>query len=374
MISKPKTTFGRPIIPSPERIAELYTESISAGWLTNSGPLHNQFEKAISLWFDSNETFLTSSGTMALMIGLHAGNLEKGAEVITSPLSFAASAHAIYWSGFTPVFADICPKTMTLSVDSVAAAITPNTKAIMPVHFLGQACEVDKLSELAKRHNLWLLYDACHAFGTTINGNSISNYGDASAFSLHATKLLHSGEGGALVLNSSKNGIKIPQIRNFGLSGGKPIKFGINGKLPEASAAVGLAVMDLVDDEIIARKALRRKYNALLSDLPNLNVVSSQRGVSDNLIYYAIRIPPSKRAACVVGLAEIGVLARDYFPLLCGPGTAFPNHAIASSHNTPVAPIVAPEIICLPFHSGVDDESVVCIANIIKSKLSNTNN
>jgi len=364
-VLKPKVVFGRPILPNPDRVAQLYTESVATGWLTNSGPLHSRLECALASWFGDTKAYLLSSGTMALMMALRAGGLREGSEIITTPLSFTATAQAIAWCGFKPVFADICPETMTLDPRAVEAAITPRTAAVMPVHFLGQSCDVVAFGDLALRHRLWLAYDAAHAFGATVNGRAIASYGDASAFSLHATKLMHTGEGGMLAINGDA-AANVAQMRNFGLQNAFPSTFGINGKLSESGAAVGLAVLEALEAEIVARRRLRDLYCHLLDGIEGVTVMTAREGTSDSLIYFVLRLPAKLRSLCLLSLVEAGILARDHFPLLCGRGTAFPDSSIVTAGENCYAPLVAPEVICLPFHSAVCDESARTIADTIK--------
>ena len=305
---------------------------------------------------------------MALMMALRAGGLQDGAEVITTPLSFAATAQAIAWCGFKPVFADICPDTMTIDPGAVAAAITPRTGAILPVHFLGQSCDVVALADLARSNDLWLAYDAAHAFGTTIDGRNIGCFGDVAAFSLHATKLMHTGEGGVLALNG-KPAANVAQMRNFGLRNGLPLALGVNAKLSEAGAAVGLAVLEVLEEEIAARARLRDLYCRLLGGIEGLKVVSVRKGTSDSLLYFPLRVPADRRRTCLIRLAEKGIIARDHFPLLCGDGTAFSDARIVTADGPPRAPAIAPEVICLPFHSKVCDGSAQLIAGTLEQAL-----
>ncbi len=190
MADRRSVTTGAPMMPDRGRLFALVDEALATGWLTNGGVLHDRLEGQVEALAGGVPATLLSSGTMALMLALRLGNLPAGAEVITSPLSFPATVQAIEWCGFQPVFADVDPDYLTLDPDAVEAAITPRTAAILPVHLLGGPCDVMGLDAVARRHGLWLAYDAAHAFGVTFQAEPIARYGDASAFSLHATKLL----------------------------------------------------------------------------------------------------------------------------------------------------------------------------------------
>ncbi|WP_108502567.1 DegT/DnrJ/EryC1/StrS family aminotransferase [Paracoccus indicus] len=350
-------TFGRPIMPDPQQIAHLMSEAVTAGWLSNGGILHERLERRLMPLIGGGTVRLVSSGTMALMMALRMGDLPEGSEVITTPLSFAATVQAILWCGFKPVFADIDPVTLSLCPDAVERAITPRTAAILPVHFFGVPCDVGQMGDLAARHGLWLVYDAAHAFGLTLDGRPIAEWGDASAFSLHATKLMHTGEGGAVAL-PGRQADRMVRMRNFGLEAGRMVMPGINAKMSEAQAATGLSVLDKLDAEIATRIRLRALYDDAFGGLSRVSIHPNRKGASDSMIYYPLRMPAALRPRLMFHLAEAGIHARDHFPLLCGPGTMLPDSLIATTGGPAIAPDVAPEFICLPLHSGVTDRDV----------------
>lgn len=357
-------TIGAPMLPDPVRLAGLMNEIIESGWFTNCGSLHNRLEQALAGIAGNRPLQLVSSGTMALMQALRLGNLPEGAEVITSPLSFAATVQAIAWCGFRPIFADVDPETLTLCPRAVEAAVTPRTAAILPVHLLGVPCDVEGLDQVARRHGLWLAYDAAHAFGLTLSGRPIADHGDATAFSLNATKVLHTGEGGFVVTRDSSEAERLSMSRNFGLKAGQMVGQGTNGKLSEAHAAIGLALLPDLPAEIAARERLRASYDAVFSDLPGLRIQPTRKGASDGLTMYALRLPPSRRDQLHHELAQQGIRTRNGFPVLCGPGTAWPDAPIATASSAPVAPVVGPEVICLPFHARVTPAHVAQMADI----------
>lgn len=359
-------SFGQPMLPDPARIAALMAEAIAAGWLTNGGVLHARLERALASRLGGGTVALVSSGTMALMMALRLGGLPEGAEVITPPISFAATVQAVRWCGFRPVFADVEPDSLTLCPRAVEAAITPRTAAILGVHLMGVPCDVTALEQIARRHKLWLVYDAAHCFGLTLNQRHIAEWGDASAFSLHATKLLHTGEGGAVVLPQGGGMRQVSQMRNFGLALGRTVGPGINGKLSEAQAAVGLALLPGLEAEIAARQRLRALYDAAFEGLPGITVHRTRQSANESVMYYALRLCPDLAKRLLVALAEAGILARGPFPLLCGPGTCLPEAPIITAAATPVAPRVGPEVLCLPLHGRVSARGAERIVSVVR--------
>lgn len=368
MAEAPVLTAGAPMLPDPARLAALTGEALAAGWLTNGGALHMRLEQALAD-LAGGPAVLVSSGTMALMLVLRAGGLPEGAEVITTPLSFAATAQAIAWCGFRPVFADVDPETLTLCPRAAEAAVTPRTAAILPVHFLGVPCDTGGLADVARRHGLWLAYDAAHAFGVTLDGTPIGQHGDASAFSLHATKVLHTCEGGFMTTPDAGAAQRLRRMRNFGLRGAAAEGPGTNAKLSELHAAMGLALLPDLGAEIAARHALRAAYDAALAGLPGLRPQPGRPGASPGLTCYALRLAPPLRARLHLALGEARILARDHFPLLCGPGTPWPDAPIVTADGPPVAPGAGPQVLCLPFHGGVTEGDVARIAGIARRVL-----
>ena len=360
--------FGAPMLPDPDALARLTAEALRAGWLTNGGALHMRLEQALTGQEAAGDAVsLVSSGTMALMLGL--GRLPEGAEVITTPLSFAATAQAIAWCGLRPVFADVEPESLTLCPKAVAAAITPRSAAILPVHFLGVPADVDGLGRLAQAAGLWLLYDAAHAFGVQYQGRPIGSFGDAAAFSLHATKILHCGEGGYLVTRAAM-APALRRMRNFGLEAGQPVGLGLNGKMSELHAAMGLALWPDLPAEMAARARLRRAYDASLAGVPGFCVHRTREGASPSLGYYALRLPAARRARLRLALAEAGVLVRDHFPLLCGPGTPWPEARIVTADGgPPVAPDLGPELLCLPLHGRMTEADLARCCAVIRAEM-----
>lgn len=358
--------MGRPLLPDPERFRELTDHVWSSEHLTNGGPLVRQLEGDIARLLGTRHTVAVSSGTTALMLALALADLPVGGEVITTPLSFAATAQAVSWMGYRPVFADVEDATLTLDPGAVEAALSPATVAILGVHLFGTVCDDAALSSLAARAGIPLIYDAAHAFGVDVDGVGVGTLGRASAFSLHATKLLHTGEGGVVTATSARDESRLRTLANFGLDGHRPAGTGINGKLSEIAAAVGLAVMDRVDAERRARRRLRRSYDQAFEPLAWLRRQPVQPGVSSPELFYAVRVPARVRDRVVQRLLADGIHTRPYFPLLAGPGTAFPDAAVhGPSGGPPRAAVAADEVLCLPFHAAVTQSDVERIATII---------
>ncbi|WP_169457899.1 DegT/DnrJ/EryC1/StrS family aminotransferase [Ottowia thiooxydans] len=358
--------FGRPLLPQREVLIGLIDEILDSNQLSNCGSMHNRLEDELTRLMGKH-LCLTSSGTMALMMALRLGNLRKGGEVITSPLSFAASAQAIEWCGFKPVFADVECGFPTLDPAAVEKAITPNTVAILGVHFMGIACDTSALERLASQHKLWLVFDGAQTPDIKQAGQHLAQRGDATILSLHATKLLNTAEGGAVVVRSAEDKERLVRMRNFGLYEGQMVDIGINGKLSEIHSAMGLASLPLLEPEISARHRLRETYQRMLAGIPGVTILKPRPDSSASHLYFALSMPKSARQAVVASAAEKGFALRDSFSLLCGPNTLFENENIVCTGAAALAPEVAPSLLALPMHSKISDASAAQIALIIKN-------
>ncbi|NEX44815.1 DegT/DnrJ/EryC1/StrS family aminotransferase [Pseudotabrizicola algicola] len=363
-IPEPATLrFGQPVMPDEAELLRLMAEVLRSGRLTNGGPLHARLEAELELQI-GGPLRLTSSGTMAVMLALRLGGLPAGGEVITSPLSFAASVQAIDWCGLRPVFADVEPEFGTLCPKAVERAISPQTVAILGVHFQGIACDVDALERIARAHGLWLVFDAAQAPDLTWQGKSLCLAGDASAMSLHATKLLTTAEGGAVVVRSQDHAERLARMRNFGLEGGRPTGPGINGKLSEVHAAFGLAVLPRLKAELRARAEVRRWYDEALSGLP-VKVLAPRPDSSESHIYYTLQVPPVRRASMIAALEREGIMPRVPFDLLCGPGTTHDGAPIHSGSGAVVVADVAGSFLSLPLHGDMQPSDMARAATAL---------
>lgn len=348
-------SFGRPMRPDPARLAALNDDIIARGWMTNGGPLAARLERRVGALLGA-PAVLTSSGTMALMMGLHLGALPPGAEVIMPAISFPATAQAVAWCGLKPVFADVDPDRLTLCPKAARRAITARTRAILPVHLLGLPAD-PALDDLARDAGLWSVHDAAQAFGITTRGTPLFARADASAFSLHATKLLHTGEGGAVIAASRA---PLQRMRNFGMESLRPTGPGCNAKLSEFSAAVGLSLLPDLAPETQTRLALRQKYDAAIFPCPGLRPHKPDADTSPSPVYYALRARPALITKILGALAQNHILARGPQPPLCGIGTRWPDQP-APDH----AARLWGETLCLPLHSDVSEQDILRIADIL---------
>ncbi len=355
--------IARPILPTLRELEPLLEGIWARRMLTNCGPLHDQLEAALSRHLGVPTAMLFNNGTTALLAALRLHDLPPGSEVITTPLTFAATAHAISWNGLVPVFADVSPDDLTLDPACVQAAITGNTSAILAVHVYGTVCDLDALQDIARSNDLRLIYDAAHAFGCKVFDRAIGSFGDATVFSFHATKLFHTFEGGMITTNKASDRQMIENLRNFGIEDEEEVgSIGINGKMNELQAAIGLLNLPLVEAEHTARARLRQKYEAFLSDLPGITLQPDQAGVTRSEQYFALRIDPDRfgrsRDEICAALREVGIIARKYFHPICTDFKPYRGYPIHSVRDQPTAEKVKSHVLCLPFHGEVSDEAV----------------
>jgi dTDP-4-amino-4,6-dideoxygalactose transaminase len=331
--------------------------------LTNGGPFHQRLEHELEDYLGVPCAMICNNGTIALILALKMMDLPMGSEVITTPLTFAATAHAVAWNGFTPVFADVEPSTLTIDPASVERAISSKTSAILAVHVYGNICDVNALQDIADKHGLALIYDAAHAFGTTFNGHPIGAFGDASVFSFHATKLFTTLEGGLIATNRAEDKGTIYSLRNFGIKNEEEvIAIGINGKMNELQAAIGLLNLPLVQRERSLRAKLRERYCDLLSSVPGVTTPTAQAGVHNSEQYFHIVVDPTlfgrTRDDVYESLKRKGIFTRKYFHPICTDFEPYRGHHIHSIRNAPYVNTVKSQVLCLPFHSGVEDEDL----------------
>ena len=284
---------ARPFLPPLSEFQEGLEEIWASGWLTNNGPMVQKFQRELCRYFDLENLCLFNNGTLALQIALQGMGLSG--EVITTPFTFVATTHALYWNKIRPVFVDIEPDHYTLDPARVEAAITPWTTAILAVHVYGYPCRLKALAEVASRHKLALLYDAAHAFGVTVEGRSIAHYGDLSMFSFHATKLFHSAEGGALTFSDPGLKKTFDYLRNFGFENEVEVVMpGTNAKMNELQALVGLQVLGYMDRLVAQRQQIDAAYRRCLKDIPGIHVPSLPAAeVRFNYAYFPVEIEPA---------------------------------------------------------------------------------
>lgn len=362
-------TVTSPLLPPLEEFVPYLREIWDSKWITNGGQMHQRLEKELADYLGVEYISLFTNGTLPLITALQVLDIREG-EVITTPYSFVATTHAIWWNGLKPVFVDVDPKTGNLDPDKIEAAITPYTRAILPVHVYGNPCDVDRIQEIADRHGLKVIYDAAHAFGVKLNGESILNHGDVSTLSFHATKTYTTIEGGALVCHFAEMKQKIDYLKNFGFEDETTVVGpGINSKMDEVRAAFGLLNLKYVDEAIENRHKVVNRYREVLSDVEGITFFEDMQGVRHNYSYFPIFINAEKygmtRDELYFKMKEQNVLGRRYFyPLISEfePYNTFPS---ASVENLPNAKMMADNVICLPLHPGLGNEDVERILNVI---------
>jgi dTDP-4-amino-4,6-dideoxygalactose transaminase len=358
----------RPLLPPLQALQARLADVWAAQWLTNAGSQHEQLEKALRDYLGVPYVSLFNNGTIALLTAVRA--LGLSGEVITTPFTFPATPHALSWSGVTPVFGDIDPATLTLDPEGVEALMTPRTTGILAVHVYGMPCDVAALQAIATRHGLTIVYDAAHAFGTTIRGAGIGTFGDATMFSFHATKLFHTAEGGALTCPAAGRKATFDHLKNFGILNQEEVDVvGINGKMNELQAALGLAVLECVADEMARRRALIARYRAQLADVPGLALMPELPGVEKSCQYFVVRVDPQgfgcTRDAVVERLKTYNVFTRKYFYPLCSDYPCYKALPSAAPDRLPVARTVVEQVLCLPLYGALEVSAVDAICDMI---------
>lgn len=360
----------RPLLPPLEAVHARLAEIWEAKWLTNDGPQHVRLTQAIAEYLAVPQVSLFNNGTIALLAAVRA--LGMRGEVITTPFTFPATPHAISWSGATPVFCDIDPETMTIDPAKIEELITPRTTGILAVHVYGIPCDVVALQAIANRRGLRVVYDAAHAFGTKICGVGIGNFGDASMFSFHATKLFHSAEGGALTTPKADHKAAFDHLKNFGILNQEAVDVvGINGKMNELQAALGLAVLDCVADEVTRRQAIIARYRERLGGLAGVTLMPEPEGVESSCQYFVIRIDRAafgaSRDQVFDTLKSYNVLARKYFFPLCTDYACYSDLPSARPGRLPVARTIVDQVLCLPLYGTLPLAAVETICDIVRS-------
>lgn len=350
---------------------EEYVENISQIWesylLTNQGPLHEQFRRQLIQYLKASNITLFVNGHMALDVALKALRL-KG-EVITTPFTFASTTHAITMNGLTPVFCDIKPDDYTIDESKIEELINENTCAILPVHVYGNPCNVERLQEIAEKHNLLLIYDAAHVFGVEYKGKPIGNYGDISMFSFHATKVFNSIEGGALVYNNPEIERIFDLYKNFGITGPETVEaVGVNAKMNEFAAAMGICNLKYVDREIEKRKIAVNTYRECLKSIPGIKYLEDMPDVKHNYAYFPVLIQSDvyglTRDEVYEKLKQYNVFTRKYFYPLITDFDCYKSKY--NSFDTPIAKYVSHNILTLPIYGSIRQDEIIQICDIIQ--------
>lgn len=350
---------AQPTMPPLEEFIPYLEEIWRNKILTNVGPFHERFEKAVAEYLGVEHLSLFNNGTIALLIALQ--SLRVTGEVITTPYSFVATAHSLLWNGIKPIFVDIDPVTMNLDPAGIEAAITPQTTAIMPVHCYGRPCDAEGIGAIAERYGLKVIYDAAHAFGVRTSAQSVLRHGDLSVLSFHATKVFNTFEGGAIVCHTAAIKKRIDQLKNFGYDGEiKVVLPGINGKMSEFNAAFGMLQLKRLAEAIERRREIDARYRGGLAAVKGIHCAPRGDEVS-NYAYFPVIVQPNypiARDALYQKLRDQNIFARRYFYPLISDFPMYRQLASAAPANLPNARKVADSILCLPMSSNLRDEDV----------------
>lgn len=362
-------TVTSPLLPDLDEFHGLLKEIWDSKWITNNGSFHKKLEAALCEYLKVPYVSLFTNGTLPLLTALQA--LRITGEVITTPYSFVATTHALWWNGIKPVFVDIDPQTGNLDPNKIEAAITPKTTAILPVHVYGKPCDVDAIQGIADKYGLKVIYDAAHAFGVEVNGESILNAGDMSTLSFHATKVFNTIEGGAMIMHDAKTKQRIDYLKNFGFAGETEVVGpGINSKMDEIRSAYGLLNLQQVDDAINARKKVALTYRDALRDVPGITFWNDMPGVKHNYSYFPIFVNAQQygmtRDELYNKLKAHNILGRRYFYPLISTFSTYRALESARIDNLPEAIKLANTVICLPMHHALTQEECNKVIQVIK--------
>ena len=364
-------TVTSPLLPNLDEFNEMLKDIWASKWITNNGSFHKQLEAELCTYLKVPYISLFTNGTLPLITALQA--LRISGEVITTPFSFVATTHSIWWNGIKPVFVDIDPSNCSIAPDKIEAAITPKTTAIMPVHCYGKPCDTERIQAIADKYGLKVIYDAAHAFGVEVNGESILNKGDMSTLSFHATKVYNTIEGGALVMHDEQTKKRIDYLKNFGYAGETEVVApGINSKKDEMRAAYGLLNLKQVDEAIEARHQVAIKYREALRDVEGITFFDDMPGVKHNYSYFPIFVDAEKygitRDELYFKMKEQNVLGRRYFYPLISTFSTYRGLESAKPSNLPNAHKMADEVICLPMHHALSEDDVMRILDALINK------
>ena len=361
-------TVTSPLLPDLDEFQGLLKEIWDSKWVTNNGQFHKQLEQALGAYLKVPYISLFTNGTLPLLTALQALNING--EVITTPYSFVATTHSIWWNGCKPVFVDIDPSNCGIDPDKIETAITPRTSAIMPVHCYGKPCDMERIQAIADKYGLKVIYDAAHAFGVEVNGKSVLEQGDMATLSFHATKVYNTLEGGALVMRDAETKKRVDYLKNFGFAGEtKVVAPGINSKMDEVRAAYGLLNLRQVDEAIEKRHQVAIKYRKAFRNVKGIRFFDDMPGVRHNYSYFPIFVDAEEygmtRDELYFKMKEQGVLGRRYFYPLISTFSSYCGLPSAAPENLPVATRIANEVICLPMHHELSDGDLSRIFGLI---------
>lgn len=362
----------QPFLP-PLKEFQPYLEKIwESKWLTNNGVYHRELEAKLCEYLGVKYISLFTNGMLALITALQA--LKISGEVITTPFSFVATTHALWWNGIKPVFVDIEPKSFNIDPDKIEAAITQKTSAILPVHVYGNPCNLDKIQRISETYGLKVLYDAAHAFGVKVKNQSVCNFGDLSVLSFHATKVFNTFEGGAIVSHDEKMKERLDQLKNFGFTGETTvIAPGINAKMNEFQAAMGILQLKYIDAIIAKRKSIADLYRISLRNIDGITFMEDMITVKHCYSYFPILVNNDKyrytRDEVYNKFKDHNIFTRRYFYPLISQFPTYRGLESALPGKMPVAERITEEVICLPIYPELEFETVEDICNLLKGNI-----
>ena len=367
-MSEKQITVTSPLLPNLDELNQMLKEIWSSKWITNGGQFHQQLEKELAKYLKVPYISLFTNGTLPLLTALQA--LRITGEVITTPYSFVATTHSIWWNGCRPVFVDIEEETCGIDPNKIEAAITPKTTAIMPVSCYGKPCKMNEIQAIADKYGLKVIHDAAHAFGVEVNGESWVSKGDLISLSFHATKVYNTLEGGAMVMHDEATKKRIDFLKNFGFAGETEVVApGINSKMDEVRAAYGLVNLKQVDEAIEKRHQVAIKYREALRNVPGIRFFDDMPGVRHNYSYFPIFINAEEygmtRDELYFKMRDANILGRRYFYPLISTFSTYRSLPSAGTENLPVATKVANEVICLPMHHELSNEDIERVLSLI---------
>ena len=367
-MSKDIITVTSPLLPNLDEFTDSLKEIWESKWITNNGQFHQKLEAALAEYLKVPYVSLFTNGTLPLLTALQAMRITG--EVITTPYSFVATTHALWWNGIKPVFVDIDPSTGNIDPQKIEAAITPRTTAILPVHVYGKPCDTEAIQTIADKYGLKVIYDAAHAFGVEVNGESLLNAGDMSTLSFHATKVFNTIEGGAMVMHDEKTKQRIDYLKNFGFANEiEVVGPGINSKMDEIRSAYGLLNLKQVDAAIAARQKVAVAYREALRNVDGISFWDDMPGVRHNYSYFPIFIDAEKygmtRDELYMKMKDQGVWSRRYFYPLISEFSTYRGLESSRPENLPNAHRMADTVICLPMHHALSENDLNRIINSI---------
>lgn len=368
-MSEPRPIYvTQPDLPPLEEFLPYLQKIWDSKVLTNGGPFHQMLEQELAEYLGVKHISLFANATIALVTAMQA--LRISGEVITTPYSFVATAHSLLWNGIKPVFVDIDPESLNIDPAKIEAAITPQTTAIMPVHCYGRPCDVEVIERIARDYNLKVIYDAAHAFGVRKQGASVLQHGDLSILSFHATKVFNTFEGGAIISPDARTKQHIDHLKNFGfVNETTVVAAGINGKMSEFNAALGMLQLKHVGAAIERRRAIDARYRELLESIPGIHLMTPPADVEWNHAYFPILLGddyPVSRDALYQQMKDEGIHSRRYFYPLISDFPMYRGLASAQVSNLPAARNAAARVICLPMYPSLQDADVARITSLIR--------